>query len=43
MKGGFRERTSGFSLDLQEIRPSVVVETRREAGLRGEGFLWVPN
>ena len=43
VKGGFRERTSGFSLDLEEIRPSAVVGTRREAALRGEGFAWVPD
>ena len=39
----FRERTSSFSLDLQTIRPSAVVRTRREAALRGEGFAWVPD
>ena len=43
MNGGFRERTSGFSLDLQEIRPSAIVGTRKEAALRGEGFAWVPD
>ena len=42
MGGGnrvFRERTSDFSLKYREIRPSAVVETRREAVLRGEGFV----
>ena len=43
MNGGFRERTSGFSLDLQEIRPSAVVGTRRGVALHGEGFVWVPD
>ena len=40
---GFSERISTFSLELWEIRPSVVVGTRREAALRGEGFAWVPD
>ena len=34
---------SSFSLELWEIRPSVVVGTRKEAALRGEGFAWVPD
>ena len=41
--GVFRERTSDFSLKYREIRPSAVVGTRREAALRGEGFVWVPD
>ena len=41
--GGFREKVSDFSLDLRQIRPSVVFETRRRAALRGEGFAWVPD
>ena len=41
--GGFREKVSDFSLDLRQIRPSVVFGTRREAALRGEGFAWVPD
>ena len=36
-------RRSGFSLKYREIRPSAVVETRREAALLGEGFAWVPD
>ena len=36
-------RRSGFSLKYREIRPSVVVGTRREVALRGEGFAWVPD
>ena len=39
----FRERTSDVSLKYRAIRPSVVVGTRREAALRGEGFAWVPD
>ena len=39
----FRERTSDFSLKYRAIRPSAVVGTRREAALRGEGFVWVPD
>ena len=39
----FRERIPDFSLHLRAIRPSAVVGTRREAALRGEGFVWVPN
>ena len=38
---GFRERVCNFSLDLLEIRPSVVFGTRRRTALRGEGFAWV--
>ena len=41
--GGFREKVSDFSLDLRQIRPSAVFETRRKAALRGEGFAWVPD
>ena len=36
-------RRLDFSLELWEIRPSVVVGTRREAALRGEGFALVPD
>ena len=39
----FRERMSSFSLELQEIRPLAVFETRRKAALREEGFAWVPD
>ena len=38
---GFREKVSAFSLDLRQIRPSAVFETRRNA-LRGKGFALVP-
>ena len=41
--GGFRERVSDFSLEMQTIRPSAVFETRRRTALRGEGFAWVPD
>ena len=41
--GGFREKVSDFSLDLRQIRPSVVFGTRRRTALRGEGFTWVPD
>ena len=34
---------SSFSLESWEIRPSAVSGTRREAALRGEGFVWVPD
>ena len=39
----FREKVSDFSLDLRQIRPSAVFETRRRTALRGEGFAWVPD
>ena len=39
----FSVRRSGFSLEIRTIRPSAVFGTRREAALRGEGFVWVPN
>ena len=39
----FREKVSDFSLDLRQIRPSAVFETRRRIALRGEGFAWVPD
>ena len=39
----FRERSLSFSLDLQEIRPSVVFGTRRRTALRREGFAWVSD
>ena len=32
-----------FSLKYQAIRPSAIVGTRREAALRREGFVWVPD
>ena len=41
--GGFREKVSDFSLDLRQIRPSAVFETRRRTALRREGFAWVPK
>ena len=39
----FREKVSDFSLDLRQIRSSVVFGTRRKTALRGEGFAWVPD
>ena len=39
----FREKVSDFSLDLRQIRPSAVFETRRRTALCGEGFAWVPD
>ena len=39
----FTERESSFSLKYHTIRLSVVFGTRREAALRREGFVWVPN
>ena len=42
-KWSFSERRSNFSLDLRQIRPSVVFGTRRRTALRGEGFAWVPD
>ena len=39
----FRENVSDFSLDLRQIRPSAVFETRKRTALRGEGFAWVPD
>ena len=41
--GGFREKVSDFSLDLRQIRSSIVFGTRRRTALRGEGFAWVPD
>ena len=41
--GGFREKVSDFSLDLQQIRPLAVFETRRRTALRGKGFALVPD
>ena len=41
--GGFREKVSDFSLDLRQIRPLAVFQTRRRTALRGEGFAWVPD
>ena len=34
------ERTSHFSLESWEIRPSAVVKARRKAALRGETYAW---
>ena len=31
----FREKVFDFSLDLRQIRPSAVFETRERTGLRG--------
>ena len=39
----FRKRTSCFSLEIREIRPSTPFGTRRKAALRGKGFAWVPD
>ena len=39
----FRERTSCFSLEIREIRPSTAFGTRKKASLRGKGFAWVPD
>ena len=39
----FRERTSCFSLEIREIRPSTAFGTRRKAALRGKGFAWVQD
>ena len=39
----FREKVSDFSLDLRQIRPSGVLETRMRTALCGEGFAWVPD
>ena len=39
----FRERTSCFSLEIREIRPSTAFGTRRKAALHGKGFAWVPD
>ena len=41
--GGFKERRTSFTLESWEIRPSAVVGIRREAALRGEGFVWVQD
>ena len=37
------ERTSHFSLESWEIRPSAVVGTKRKATLREEAYTWVPD
>ena len=42
MRFFFREREN-FSLESWEVRPSVVVGTRRKAALRGEAYAWVPD
>ena len=39
----FRERTSYFSLEYQEIQPSAAFGTRERNALREEGFAWVPD
>ena len=36
-------RVSSFSLDLQEIRPSEFVGTRRKVALRYEAYAWAPD
>ena len=36
----FSERVSRFSLDLQAIRPSEFVGTRRKVALRSEAYAW---
>ena len=38
--GGFREKVSDFSLDLRQIRPLAVFETRRKNVLHGAGYAW---
>ena len=37
------ERTSHFSLESWEIRPSTVVGARRKAALHGETCAWAPD
>ena len=39
----FSVRRSDFSLKIRAIRPSAVFGTRREAALRREGFVWLPD
>ena len=39
----FRERTSDFSLEIWEIRPSEFVGTRSKAALRIEANAWTPD
>ena len=36
----FRERTSDFSLNFRQIRPSKSFGPRRKAALRGEAYAW---
>ena len=40
--GGFRERTSDFSLEYRAIRPSEFFGTRRKVVLLGEAYVWAP-
>ena len=39
---GFTERTSDFSLNIRQIRPSEFVGTRSKAALRIEAYAWAP-
>ena len=41
--GGFREKVSDFSLDLRQIRPLAVFETRRKNVLHRAGYAWNPD
>ena len=36
-------REFSFSLEIRAIRPSAVFGTRKRTGLRGEGFVRVPD
>ena len=38
----FKERSSTFSLDFPEIRPSVSGEARSKVAPHGKGYAWVP-
>ena len=38
----FRERTSDFSLNFRQIRPSKSFGPRRKVALRGEAYAWTP-
>ena len=39
----FSERTSTFSLESWNIRPSTVFATRRKTVLCGAAYTWVPD
>ena len=39
---GFRERTSDFSLNFRQIRPSKYFGPKRKAALHGEAYAWTP-
>ena len=39
----FSERTSVFSLESWQVRPSEFFGTRRRATLRGETYAWAPD